>query len=98
MSEIDVNEMNRDVIAQFYAHGGKNVSGRFVDTDLNQYVKPEMRHAISAQSPAKRWGTADEVAQLIVFLATGPGFITGENVVIDGGIRNVYFVPPGFEK
>jgi deazaflavin-dependent oxidoreductase (nitroreductase family) len=26
--------MNRDVIAQFYAHGGKNVSGRFVDTDL----------------------------------------------------------------
>jgi len=34
MSEIDVNEMNRDVIAQFQAHGGKNVSGRFAGTDL----------------------------------------------------------------
>jgi deazaflavin-dependent oxidoreductase (nitroreductase family) len=31
---IDVNEMNRDVIEQFRSHGGKNVSGRFVDTDL----------------------------------------------------------------
>ena len=34
MSEIDVSEMNRDVITQFYAHGGKNLTGRFVGTDL----------------------------------------------------------------
>ena len=34
MSEIDVNEMNRDVIAQFRDHEGKNVEGRFAGTDL----------------------------------------------------------------
>jgi deazaflavin-dependent oxidoreductase (nitroreductase family) len=34
MNPIDVNEMNRDVIAQFRTHGGKNVTGRFADTDL----------------------------------------------------------------
>jgi deazaflavin-dependent oxidoreductase (nitroreductase family) len=34
MSEIDVNEMNRDVVAQFRAHEGKNVEGRFAGTDL----------------------------------------------------------------
>jgi deazaflavin-dependent oxidoreductase (nitroreductase family) len=33
-NQIDVNEMNREVIAQFRAHGGKNVTGRFADTDL----------------------------------------------------------------
>lgn len=34
MNQIDVNEMNRDVIAQFREHGGRNVSGRFANTDL----------------------------------------------------------------
>jgi deazaflavin-dependent oxidoreductase (nitroreductase family) len=34
MTQFDVNEMNRDVIAQFREHGGKNVTGRFAGTDL----------------------------------------------------------------
>ncbi|HWC29348.1 MAG TPA: nitroreductase family deazaflavin-dependent oxidoreductase [Dehalococcoidia bacterium] len=34
MTEFDVNEMNREVITQFREHGGRNVSGRFVDTPL----------------------------------------------------------------
>jgi len=34
MSEIDVNEMNRDVITQFHANAGKAVGGRFAGTDL----------------------------------------------------------------
>jgi deazaflavin-dependent oxidoreductase (nitroreductase family) len=34
MSEIDVNEMNRDVITQFHANAGKAVEGRFAGTDL----------------------------------------------------------------
>lgn len=34
MSEIDINEMNRDVVAQFREHGGKAVEGRFAGTDL----------------------------------------------------------------
>jgi deazaflavin-dependent oxidoreductase (nitroreductase family) len=34
MTQFDVNEMNRDVIAQFREHGGKNITGRFAGTDL----------------------------------------------------------------
>jgi deazaflavin-dependent oxidoreductase (nitroreductase family) len=34
MSEIDIHEMNRDVIEQFRANGGKAVEGRFAGTDL----------------------------------------------------------------
>jgi deazaflavin-dependent oxidoreductase (nitroreductase family) len=34
MSEIDIHEMNRDVIAQFRANEGKAVEGRFAGTDL----------------------------------------------------------------
>jgi deazaflavin-dependent oxidoreductase (nitroreductase family) len=34
MTNTDVNEMNRDVVAQFRANGGKVASGRFAGTDL----------------------------------------------------------------
>jgi NAD(P)-dependent dehydrogenase (short-subunit alcohol dehydrogenase family) len=39
------------------------------------------------QVPAKRVGTADEVADLIVYVATGKStYITGQSLSIDGGI------------
>ena len=34
MNQIDINEINRDVIAQFRANSGKVLSGRFANTDL----------------------------------------------------------------
>jgi deazaflavin-dependent oxidoreductase (nitroreductase family) len=34
MSEVDINEINRDVIAQFRANAGRAVEGRFAGTDL----------------------------------------------------------------
>ena len=34
MSEIEINEMNRDVVAQSRANQGKAVEGRFAGTDL----------------------------------------------------------------
>ena len=33
----------------------------------------------------------EEVAELVLFLATGSDFTTGETIVIDGGLSNVYF-------
>jgi NAD(P)-dependent dehydrogenase (short-subunit alcohol dehydrogenase family) len=39
------------------------------------------------QVPAKRIGKADEVADLIVYVATGKStYITGQSLSIDGGI------------
>jgi pteridine reductase len=35
--------------------------------------------------PARRWGTLDEVAQALLFLLTGPAYITGEVIYVDGG-------------
>ncbi|MEU0486436.1 SDR family oxidoreductase [Streptosporangium sp. NPDC006013] len=38
--------------------------------------------------PAGRFGTAEEAAALIVFLASGPaGYITGETFTVDGGMH-----------
>lgn len=35
--------------------------------------------------PAKRWADLDEVARMIVFLLTGPTYMTGEIIHLDGG-------------
>jgi len=35
--------------------------------------------------PAQRWAELDEVAQALLFLLDGPGYITGEIIHLDGG-------------
>ena len=38
------------------------------------------------KTPMKRNGTAQDVAEAVAFFATGPGFITGQILAVDGGL------------
>ena len=38
------------------------------------------------KTPMRRNGTADDVAQAVVFFASGPGFVTGQILAVDGGL------------
>jgi len=38
------------------------------------------------RTPIHRNGTAEDVAQAVLFFATGPGFITGQILAVDGGL------------
>ena len=40
----------------------------------------------AARTPLARNGSADDVAQAVLFFATGPQFITGQILVVDGGL------------
>ena len=40
----------------------------------------------AARTPMRRNGTADDVAQAFVFFATGPHFVTGQVLTVDGGL------------
>ncbi len=44
-----------------------------------------MRH-MAKQTPMGRNGRADEIAQAVLFFATAPQFITGQVLVVDGGL------------
>jgi 3-oxoacyl-[acyl-carrier protein] reductase/pteridine reductase len=43
----------------------------------------------AARTPMKRNGTADDVAQAVLFFATGPHFVTGQILSVDGGLSLV---------
>ena len=38
------------------------------------------------KTPMKRNGTAEDVAEAVLFFATGPGFVTGQILAVDGGL------------
>jgi NAD(P)-dependent dehydrogenase (short-subunit alcohol dehydrogenase family) len=40
----------------------------------------------AAKTPMRRNGTADDVAQAVLFFAAGPQFITGQILTVDGGL------------
>ena len=40
----------------------------------------------AARTPMQRNGTAEDVAQAVLFFATGPGFVTGQILGVDGGL------------
>lgn len=58
-----------------------------IDTDMMAAFSAEDKAALAAETPVGRLGTADEVAQLLVFLAgENAGYITGQVYGINGGL------------
>ncbi|SEP28522.1 NAD(P)-dependent dehydrogenase, short-chain alcohol dehydrogenase family [Methylobacterium sp. ap11] len=53
---------------------------------LEQRLSPDFVEAMRRNTALRRFGTADEVADLAVFLASArSGFITGQSIALDGG-------------
>jgi len=46
----------------------------------------EVASRFAVRTPMLRNGTADDVAQAVLFFATGPSFITGQILSVDGGL------------
>ena len=44
------------------------------------------RYRFAARTPMRRNGTAEDVAQAVLFFATGPHFVTGQILAVDGGL------------
>jgi 3-oxoacyl-[acyl-carrier protein] reductase len=68
-----------------------SVAPGFTKTDLTESTnsKEELR-SINAQIPMKRMAEPFEIANLVAFLSSNlNSYITGQNIVIDGGYTNV---------
>lgn len=81
------------VLALDYAATGvlaNAVAPGFIGTEMTRRMLGEKGIAdMTAQVPMGRLGTPEEVANLATFLASAEnGFITGQNIVIDGGFTS----------
>lgn len=58
----------------------------FIETAMTQKLKPEIREQYMKFIPLGRFGSPDDVAEVVYFLATGGSYITGQVVKLDGGM------------
>ena len=61
------------------------ISCGVIDTSMNACFTEEERASLADEIPAGRFGTADEVAQLALQIATGNNYLTGQIIRLDGG-------------
>ncbi|GGP86668.1 beta-ketoacyl-ACP reductase [Saccharothrix coeruleofusca] len=72
--------------------GSRNITANvvapgFITTDMTDALPEERRKEILAQVPAGRYGTTEEIAAAVTFLASdAAAYITGAVIPVDGGL------------
>jgi len=63
------------------------VAPGFIETEMTEALGEAIISEVKNRIPAKRLGTAEEVAQAVLFLASRAAtYITGEVLTVDGGM------------
>jgi len=83
-------QLTRDLAVHMAPHGIRvnSVCPGFVETQLTASLKDneELHKTLASRHPLGRFGTADEIANVIVFLASDEAsFVTAANWPVDGG-------------
>jgi NAD(P)-dependent dehydrogenase (short-subunit alcohol dehydrogenase family) len=86
-----IDAATRALAIELGPHGIRvnSVAPGVVDTDMwarNKAI-PGVVEMVEAQTPLRRWSTPDDVADVVVFLASDAArFVTGETISADGGM------------
>ena len=63
------------------------VAPGFIETDMTTFLNDDEKIEVSKNIPMKRFGTVEDVAKCIVFLASDKAnYITGQIISVDGGL------------
>jgi 3-oxoacyl-[acyl-carrier protein] reductase len=63
------------------------VAPGFIETDMTRSLPEEAKTGYLSRIPAGRWGTVEEVADVVAFLANPrAGYITGQVINVNGGM------------
>jgi 3-oxoacyl-[acyl-carrier protein] reductase len=64
------------------------VAPGFIETDMTGSLTDALKQAYLARVPLRRFGAADEVARVVVFLASdAAAYMTGQVLAVDGGLH-----------
>jgi 3-oxoacyl-[acyl-carrier protein] reductase/pteridine reductase len=62
------------------------VAPGWIEFEQPEPSEPRDASRFAARTPMRRNGTVDDVAQAVLFFATGPSFVTGQILAVDGGL------------
>lgn len=57
----------------------------YIDTEMNQHLNADEKKQLCDEIPAGRAGTPEDVANMVLSLLTGPDYLTGQVITLDGG-------------
>jgi 3-oxoacyl-[acyl-carrier protein] reductase len=64
------------------------VAPGFIDTEMTQNLPEKVKETFRQLIPLGRFGTVDDVAETVAFLASdAAAYITGQVILVDGGMR-----------
>ena len=72
--------------------GSRNITSNvvapgFIETDMTTFLNDDDKAEVSKNIPMKRFGTVEDVARCIMFLASDEAnYITGQTISVDGGL------------
>lgn len=92
-SKFAIDGMTLALAAEHSADGiiANSVAPGIIDTELTRRVLGEAGiQSLVSKVPARRLGQADEIARLVLWLASDENtYLTGQNIAIDGGYSRV---------
>jgi 3-oxoacyl-[acyl-carrier protein] reductase len=63
------------------------VAPGFIETAFGTQADPKFRQKVVDLTPLKRWGTPEDVAHAVLFLASDESaFLTGQTIMVNGGV------------
>lgn len=65
------------------------VAPGWIATDMTSGFSEERKQKLLTETPLRRAGCPEDVAEVVAFLAAEANFITGQVIVVDGGLGNV---------
>jgi NAD(P)-dependent dehydrogenase (short-subunit alcohol dehydrogenase family) len=87
-SKAAVHHLTRSLAAEWAPHGVRvnALAPGYIKTDMSPVDDPKFRRQWIEDAPMQRYGTVEELAPAVVFLASdASSFVTGSVLVADGG-------------
>ncbi|MGA8979437.1 MAG: glucose 1-dehydrogenase [Pedococcus sp.] len=87
-SKAAVHHLTRSLAAEWGPHGVRvnALAPGYIKTDMSPVDDPKFRQQWIEDAPMRRYGTVEELAPAVVFLASdASSFVTGSVLVADGG-------------
>ncbi len=81
--------LTKSLAKEFGAKGitANAVAPGYIETDITSGLSEEIRQTVLAQIPAKRYGQPEDVAEVVVFLASPrASYVNGQTINVDGGM------------